>query len=399
MNFATQPPDGMTRAEVQVSVSLVVFPLIADTKARAWARAPTMTTLPDRFVFLGYRGGDPPVVALGNPVPATLCVGPDPSAATSEQLRHDAHGDLVVPDQLQWLTNFERAVQDGMAMRIPLTAAQAAAGFDRVLVVGLRLSADAAAAQGELEALLRHHSYSGAGLSLVAQGTPTNNTEAVGSGYSRVDEADASFADRRASLFAATTDWLDKRDGQWLAEALGVDPALFHHVHDAAMTDQLAARAMSVALWPATLGYWMETLLAPAFTAEGIASTRRFFTRYVLGAGAVPALRIGMQPYGILPTTAYSRMSWLDPSVARTGGLVDADQLLPFVQRLYPILRAMDHDWRAAVPSESLSHVAADSGPPTDPHATLLDIIGLHSGSVEWSQRYAESLQSLFNAA
>ena len=27
----------------------------------------------------------------------------------------------------------------------------------------------------------------------------------------------------------------------------------------------------------------------------------------------------------------------------------------------------------------------------------LLDIVGLHSGSVEWSQRYAESLPTLFN--
>ncbi|MGC4063265.1 MAG: hypothetical protein QM784_01155 [Polyangiaceae bacterium] len=32
-----------------------------------------------------------------------------------------------------------------------------------------------------------------------------------------------------------------------------------------------------------------------------------------------------------------------------------------------------------------------------DAHAILLDIIGLHSGSVEWSQRYAESLDSLYN--
>ena len=27
----------------------------------------------------------------------------------------------------------------------------------------------------------------------------------------------------------------------------------------------------------------------------------------------------------------------------------------------------------------------------------LLDIVGLHPGSVEWSQRYAESLKTLFN--
>ena len=397
INFTLQPPNGMQRADLQVSVAFVVFAAFPEPKASTWAHAPKMPTLPDRFVFLGYLGSEPPTVVLGNPVPSPLFVAPDPSADASEQLRHDAHGDLIVPDQLQWLADFERAVKDGMAMRIPLNAAQAASGFDRVLVVGLRLSSDATATKTELEALLRHHYHSRTGLSLVPQGTPTNNTDAVSSGHSRGNDADASFRDREAPLFTPATDWLDKRDGQWLAEALGVDPALFAHVHDADMTDQLAARAMSLALWPATLGYWMETMLAPVFTTEAIEQTRQFFWRYVLGAGAVPALRIGKQPYGILPATAFSRMTWMSSSPGSSGGLPDADNSLPFLQRLYPILQAIDRDWRTAVPSASLPHIGATTGTLADPHATLLDIIGLHSGSVEWSQRYAESFDSLFN--
>ncbi len=69
---------------------------------------------------------------------------------------------------------------------------------------------------------------------------------------------------------------------------------------------------MNVALWPATLGYWMETMLAPAFSEGAIEATRAFFNRYVIGGGACPAIRIGEQPYGILPTTAISRMAWFD---------------------------------------------------------------------------------------
>ena len=67
---------------------------------------------------------------------------------------------------------------------------------------------------------------------------------------------------------------------------------------------------MNEALWPATLGYWMETMIAPVFSREAIDETRAFFNRYVVGSGAVPALRVGSQPYGVLPASAFTRMAW-----------------------------------------------------------------------------------------
>ena len=107
---------------------------------------------------------------------------------------------------------------------------------------------------------------------------------------------------------------MKKRDGQWLAQSLGIDPALLAQVHGSGSDDQLQARAMQCALWPATLGYWMDKLLTPVFSDETIEFTRWFFTSYVSGRGAVPALRIGGQPYGILPTAAFSRIGWLTPT-------------------------------------------------------------------------------------
>src|SRR5438552_9123020 len=56
---------------------------------------------------------------------------------------------------------------------------------------------------------------------------------------------------------------LDKRDGQWLAEALGIDAAVLQKVRNSDGRDQADARAMNIALWPATLGYWMETMMGP----------------------------------------------------------------------------------------------------------------------------------------
>ena len=46
------------------------------------------------------------------------------------------------------------------------------------------------------------------------------------------------------------------------------------------------------------------------FSDSVIDQTREFFTSFVSGRGALPAIRIGGQPYGILPVTAFSRIAW-----------------------------------------------------------------------------------------
>ena len=385
-NFAAPIAGGLTKADVAVSVAFVELPPLA-TKASSWSSAPRAIILPDRFVFLGYEdGGEEPLLKVGRPVPSPLVVGPDPSAPETEQLHHDEHGNLVIPGELKWLTDFDEAVKVGMGLRVPLTPVQASRGFDRVLVLGVRIAADAEAGQTELETLLRHHSYRGSGIAVVPQGTPTNNAEAVGTGFDRLDDPDESFDDRKEPLFLAKSGWLDKADGQWLAEYLGVQSDFFASTHAAGAEDQLTARAMNTALWPATMGYWMETMMSPVFDDNAIDTTREFFTKYVLGSGACPAIRIGQQPYGILPATPLARMRWLDqqPSPEGIGGSTD-------LSRLYRILVDIRSDFDGIVPS--LSRVGASG----DPHALLLDVLGLHPGSVEWSQRYAETLKTLFN--
>jgi hypothetical protein len=120
-----------------------------------------------------------------------------------------------------------------------------------------------------------------------------------------------------------------------------------------------------------------------------VAQTRWFFTNYVSGRGAVPALRIGHQPYGILPTTAFSRIRWLDPPIEL--GPIDARRA--FLVQLLELLRAIDADWT------TMSTQASFVGKPGDAHQLLLDIVGLHPGSVEFYSRYAESVSELYNLA
>jgi hypothetical protein len=391
LSDAPQPP--LKKSDIGVDTAFIVFPPDPQTQAESWSQAPRISHFPDCFVVLGYSGGVQTLSAIGAPITLPLIVGPDPSALPDQTIHPVAQtGDLFVPDELRWMVDFQAAVAAGMGLAIDLTADQAAAGFDRLLILGLQLSANAIDGQAALEELLRHHTLGRSGLSLVAQGTPCHNTAGKGTGYTRFDDPDQSFDDRRnAPLVSATRDPQQKRDGQWLAEALGVDPAIFASVHGAGGTDQIQTRAMQRALWPATLGYWMDKLLAPVFSDDTVASVRWFFTNYVSGRGALPAIAIGNQPYGILPTTAFSRIAWLKEEPPPRGVAALSSGQAGFLAELYAILRRVDSDWTSM--SASVSHV----GKPGDAHQILLDIIGLHPASVEFHARYAESLTELFN--
>ncbi len=121
-----------------LSTAFVVFPADPPTKQDSWSQAPVINHLANRFVVIGYNGGVQTLQAIGGVVKLPLIVGPDPSAAPADTI-HPENGNLVVPDQLQWLVDFDRAVDAGMGVRINLTADQAQKGFDRLLVLGVEL--------------------------------------------------------------------------------------------------------------------------------------------------------------------------------------------------------------------------------------------------------------------
>jgi hypothetical protein len=356
------------------------------TKEQAWSVPARVRLLPQRFVFIGYAAGAEPLVVMGPPVTADLLAGPDPTALGGDALRHDDDGNLEVPEALRWITDFGAAVDVGMGMRIGLEAPYRG-GFDRVLVLGVRLGDDPAKSASLLGDLLGQQARGRRGVAVVPQGTPTNNTEQVSSGHGRGDDADATF-DLATAQYAVTAEAGARADGQRLAEALGLPGDFFAHTAGAGSTDQRTARAMNRALFPATIGYWMETMMSPIFGGDTVARTRDFMHDNVLASGPVPAIRIGNQPYGILPTTAVSRMTWFaeHPSIV-AGDTGEA----AYLRQLYALIRAVRADW--SKPAAQVSHVGKDG----DPYQLLLDILGLHPGSVEWTQRYAEHVDVLYN--
>ena len=153
---------------------------------------------------------------------------------------------------------------------------------------------------------------------------------------------------------------------------------------------------MNTALWPSTLGYFMDTLLQPVFNDDDI-----YYTRWFLTASSADAAR-SCDPHR-------SPTLWHPASLRDQQDPVDIRQREAILCRLLtPVSRTARHGFSAmAVKVQSVldqlgniwrnlagqvARVGADSVTgDTDPHQALLDIVGLHPASVEFHQRYAST--------
>ena len=167
---------GASASTLPRAAQIASFPAHDVTKTDAWSRAPRTRVLPDRFVLLLYPTRD--LGAARDPgalIPDTVFLGPDP--LDPQVFWSSKDGARMPGGDSAWLSDFDLAVAQGLGFRVPLSEQEAAAGFARVAVLGLRLSAGAQDGAAMLEELITNHQYAPSGFSLVPQGTPTNNTE------------------------------------------------------------------------------------------------------------------------------------------------------------------------------------------------------------------------------
>jgi hypothetical protein len=363
-------------------------------RASEWARAPHTRVLPDRWLALGYRNGERVLVAASSQVkplnaPARardlpLPVGPSPlgnPAATGAQ----GGANAIVDEGMRWMVDFEAAVACGMALRVAWPQ-DAPARLDRLLVFGVKTSLDSAAAARRLEELFEAHHYTD-GLSFVAQGTPSNNTSDEPSGYTKRDQdaLERYLVERGASLIKRGAN----SDGELAAQAFGINAELFARVAGSDGLEQNDARHMNTALWSATWGYFLEQMLAGTMDDEGRRHARRHFIEHVRGRGPLPVLRVGRQPYGLLPVTSLERWEPLDTRADADGA---TDGSLAGLARALRSLRALWRDASTRLPRVRRGGVDDEE---------LLRILGLEATSGSFDLRnmiggeYGRSLLTL----
>lgn len=171
VNLSEKPA---TRPKNQV-ISSVIFvefppPDAQPTKRNSWTQSAKVHVMPERLIVLGYMGDSLVLEVTGNPIPSPLILTPDPSGTSEAQITAE-DGDLVVGEEMRWMTDFERAVEWGLGFKIDLNVDQFERGFDRLLVLGVRLSADEQEGKELLETLIINHHFSSKGLTILPQGT------------------------------------------------------------------------------------------------------------------------------------------------------------------------------------------------------------------------------------
>lgn len=304
------------------------FPDVGAPGARLAAQ-PVAVMLPDRFCAVGLVGEQVVFARFGEPVPDVLAAAPviHPGDADGATDPPDANAPPVDPfaGEAQWLADYDSAVKLGMAISVsqvqvdawraahPGTPAFAInQTLDQLVVIGVdwTLTPDEAAAG--LGALFESHAASG-GLSFLPLGTPTNNTGETSSGHSPADERDPATPQPLPPRPSdAAQPGPSAIDG--LRFALGLDDATLGAtpLPHQALNDGDTARHMLNALYRALAGnfleeFWADANAKPAqqqLRAQALDALRDHATTYLRPAGPLQPLRVGKQPYGLLPVLA-----------------------------------------------------------------------------------------------
>jgi hypothetical protein len=367
---ATTGPDGLE------------FPIEAVLKEDSWTEPPRVKVLPDRLVLLLSRGGAVIHERVGALIDDVVQAGPSPLQADGRgSWSRNTAGEIVFDAGSQWLRDFDVAVGAGLGFRVALGPGDEA-GFDELLVVGLKHSADAADSAARLSELLLGHRYSSKGLALVPQGAATNNTSAEDAALDSVDWfADASYAAESAGASPEpAVDLHEAGDGRRLAVYLGLDPDLLRGVPNAARRDHAEALAMNAALYPGTLGFFVRSMIGELAGDARLDALRDFHVRSVTGRGPLAAIRVGNQPYGFVLAGPAPRT--LAPEQART-----LDQS---IERIIALARPY---WTGFLPR------LARLGASTNASADLLAVLGLQPTAADYFQRIATTYDHLANLA
>jgi hypothetical protein len=343
-----------------------IFPAPAQ-RPSSWNKPAVADVLPAAWTVVTVSGNQTGQFR-GSPIASPLNVGMTPGSGALPP-------GSPVDAGMKWLVDFDTAVQAGMALKIPLTAAQRSAGFDRIFVYGLRTAGKNG--NQEFASLLDAHHYTD-GFSLLPQGAPTNNTTDADSAYSRKDtDYEISFAVERQG--ALNTD--ANCDGNAFATSLGIDAAVLAHVCGADGTYEHNAKDMITALWPSTLGYFLSQMMADVFAPAQIETARQYVIANAVPRGPIPAFRVGKTPYGVLPVTSLRRYPKQQLFVSSVE-----PPLVDFISRLYP-------NWLAS--SSTAPHMQ-NTG---DPDTQLVQVLGMEASSMAFRGREVLGDDFLWNYA
>jgi len=354
---------GARRAAYLASLPKDVREVVADTP---FGGAPRATLLPNSFAAYLY---DPE----GHLAPAHATWTVSPEARQLSLLANpdgeSAGGDATLfAEKAAWISDFAEAERLGLAVKIPGVGDR----YSRLIVIGLN---NGSAEQGasDLTELIEAHRFS-SGIGLVPYGTPTNNTADARSGYwDDEDDAEQSFA-----VECADSSIEKPTLGGRLAKAFGLDCSVFQNIAHAGDSAEPLGKAARTLLWPALGDYFLQHMLSEKLSDGSRAALYEHFRDFVDARGPLPTIRVGKQPYGVVPVTGIR--SW-QPSSRDQQASADAPSSEEFDEALHKILGALFDRWLAV--TNGNAGLVPRIGGTSDPDQELLQILGMQPASVD----------------
>jgi uncharacterized Zn ribbon protein len=322
--------------------------------------------LPDRLVFYVYKEGDqkPTYKADGSVI--------------------DREGLTVFGEGDEWLQDFDIAVKTGLGIKIKINPGDTK--FEKVIVSGFRHDKDPLVPAKGLAELFDNHKYT-QGFSFLKYGTPTNNTENVKSGHSARNEFEVADSYEYAieglnlenTVNTTVSDIHSVTNGKYLGKSLGFETNLLKYIQHADKTPPVLNELVQKVSWFALGAQPLFMLLGNQLSSEEHESIWRHYSKYVKARGLYSALKIGNQPYGILPVMNISNVFLPENSDIRKSDDL-FDKMMVFFARLMKRWVSMAKGDQAEVPRLKGN----------DTHEQILKILSMQEGSGAYQIRALE---------
>lgn len=300
---------------------------------------PVSPVLPDRFVFEGKvkaKGRKAyTIVKYGRRVFPDLQVALDfnENLDLDPFVVNESTGALTVNSGIRWMTSYGMAEKMGMAITIPLGDLKGLNfNFESVYVMGIK-NGTKAEARDIIDDTFLSHFYSEEGIDLLKIGTPTNilDDKAADASYDTSFEALSDLHYRRDVLAPPSTHVFGG-DAERLATVLGlgrfnVNESAFNRVAHSDNTEiqkSVSANArLARALFPSSDRDPRRHVLLEQRKVIGFKGRAfNFISNDISSRGLYPPIRIGAQPYGIVPVTDFANF------LPKDGNLYQLTKLL-----------------------------------------------------------------------
>lgn len=303
--------------------------------------------LPDRFLLFAEAKNGKTYVRYGNPVKKDLDLGLVPSKDMSEDFKMDADSNLTKTGKITWMTDYDEAESCGMAITLPDIGSTP---FNYIYVLGIKAQDSGhhviewTSSERLLKELFLGHNYLGEGMSIVRKGTPTNQVDGAAPMEDLSDEEimrlrfnveiKASVPSTGTSSGSVSSSVLQGADaGTVLSRNFrGTDFSRVPGHDNMELTESAVAMR----------GLWRR-FVEDRVQGSGnsfksfITEVGAFFADYVRSTGVYPTLRVGKNPYGILPVTDY--MSMLE-------SMIHCDSVSSNIKYLYYTIAKLGARWQ-----------------------------------------------------